>query len=121
MKSESEEDKGNQSGVHRVGWMRWGEGRVEVSGRVGEGGRKRVEGRRRHVCRSMIYRLHCHHGDFCQPHSSIQSGGGGEEGELEWGERRWKEETLTKISAVSTNQPACHVQTMAPAVTAEHH
>lgn len=25
------------------------------------------KGRRRHVCRSMIYRLHCHHGDFCQP------------------------------------------------------
>lgn len=25
------------------------------------------EGRRRHVCRSMIYRLHCRHGDFCQP------------------------------------------------------
>lgn len=32
-----------------------------------EGGRKGKEGRRRHVCRSMIYRLHCRHGDFCQP------------------------------------------------------
>lgn len=32
-----------------------------------EGGRKGKEGRRRHVRRSMIYRLLCRHGDFCQP------------------------------------------------------
>lgn len=39
-----------------------------TSRRLGEKeGEKGKEGRRRHVCRSMIYRLHCRHGDFCQP------------------------------------------------------
>lgn len=38
-----------------------------------KGARKGKEGRRRHVCCSMIYRLHCRHGDFCQPSFSIQS------------------------------------------------
>lgn len=46
----------------------------------GRGGRKKgKEGRRRHVGRSMIYRLHCRHGDFCQPSLrskvGVQNGG----------------------------------------------
>lgn len=45
-----------------------GGGEVAVFVYEQEGGRKgKKEGRRRHVCRSMIYRLHCRHGDFCQP------------------------------------------------------
>lgn len=65
-----------------------------------EGGRKGKEGRRRHVCRSMIYRLHCRHGDFCQPslRSKVvvqtavpqsEGEGGSGDGAVE-GEKRWK-------------------------------
>ena len=61
-----------------------------------EVGRRGKEGRRRHVCRSMIYRLHCRHGDFCQPLSLFRSkvvvqtavprsGGDAEDGEAEKG------------------------------------
>ena len=51
----------------RYAWGRKREG-LCTSRRLGEKeGEKGKEGRRRHVCRSMIYRLHCHHGDFCQP------------------------------------------------------
>lgn len=114
VKSESEEDNDNQSGGWKVGveGAGCGEGKEgEGSGRVGEGGETREggEGRRRHVCRSMIYRLHCHHGDFCQPHSSIQSGGGGEEGGGELGgvkgggrRGRWQKSPPSPL----TNQPA---------------
>lgn len=78
----------------RKGGCRKGMHEYESTGRgfvQAGGGRKGKEGRRRHVCRSMIYRLHCRHGDFCQPSLQskvvVQTAVPQSEGEGQWGER----------------------------------
>lgn len=48
-------------------------GKGGVMEALGGAKKEQEKGRRRHVCCSMIYRLHCRHGDFCQPSFSIQS------------------------------------------------
>lgn len=75
------------------------------------------EGRRRHVRCSMIYRLHCHHGDFCQPslrskvvvQTATLGGWWWGEGVTEGGERGWR-----KVEGVLTKIPSCACAVSAP-------